>query len=149
MIEINQELIKRGEIAFGKYGCVNCHTLQVSTGGTEAKPLMELNLNQDFSCISQPSGSMPDYRLDAEQISAVVSALEALKSAEKSEISETNQSEGDIVQDEMLRLNCIACHQRIFDGESVAWGGLGLIENLSFRQKLRWILVTRGDFRQR
>ena len=33
---------------------------------------MELNLDQDFSCISQPTGSMPDYRLDAEQISAVV-----------------------------------------------------------------------------
>ena len=142
----SRELIKRGEIAFGKYGCVNCHTLQVSTGGTEAKPLMELNLNQDFSCISQPAGSMPDYRLDAEQISAVVSALEALKSAEKSEISETNQSEGDIVQDEMLRLNCIACHQRIFDGESVAWGGIGINRKPFFQTKAKVDIGDEGRF---
>ena len=74
------------------------------------------------------------------------SALEALKSAEKSEISETNQSEGDIVQDEMLRLNCIACHQRIFDGESVAWGGIGINRKPFFQTKAKVDIGDEGRF---
>src|SRR5690606_25791068 len=74
--------------------------------------LNEIELSAERTCYRDPAPTMPQYHLNPAQIQAVEAALRAIRiDAEVSPAAE--------LQSVMLRLNCLACHER--DG----LGGVG------------------------
>ena len=102
--DFSDQLVERGKRLFGQLGCAACHEAKGAKQTTNAKPLASLDSNSNRSCIGQPQGSMPRYRLDDFQRNAIRTAL--------SSTSQRPLSVSEHVQLTMLQLNCFACHRR-------------------------------------
>ena len=100
-------LVRQGAVLFQQIGCANCHT------SSSMRPMVRQSLQtvaaiwnsnrQRPSCVSNPSGRMPVYRLSSGQSKQLSTALKSLNLRWDSRQS---------LQLTMLQLNCYACHQR-------------------------------------
>ena len=131
------EQIKAGATAFADYGCVRCHTADgvdaLIAGTIEAKPtpksLAQLDLDSTASCLSDPVAGMPAYQLDDQQKQVIHNAIKHLQTA--SNVKATGGA-GSTVNDakqkvwhQMVRYNCVACHERKFVQDGPVLGGIG------------------------
>lgn len=142
-----EEQIKIGAVAFANYGCVRCHQAngvdarftgepdstsiptQNSIPTKAPKPLAKLSLDTAASCIESPAAGMPAYLLDAEQKRVVRAAIKQLQLGAK-EIATNGVARNvkDVqhrVWMQMVRYNCVACHERQFVEDGPVLGGIG------------------------
>src|SRR5581483_7549823 len=88
-------------------GCAACHTLRIdgfAIATTSAAPLSQLT--ETRGCLDQQSRNSPRYVLSHRQRSDIASALAAARSGQE------KQSDENLVQQTLIRFNCIACHDR-------------------------------------
>lgn len=96
-------LIESGRKWFTELKCVQCHNLDELEPTSVAKPLAELDLKSDRSCLAKADDSRPSYELDPLQVQAIESAIRS--------INKPVAGNSD-VHDWMMKLNCYACHER-------------------------------------
>ena len=119
----DEALVAKGRELFSSIGCANCHQL-VEGGQRIASTLMAptmLALNSDHGCLAAtrsttdvnpaaaPGSAVPNFDLNREQTSAIVTALNSAQTA-----GAFDECSG--IADSMAAYNCYACHAR---------GGLG------------------------
>ncbi|MCH1497210.1 MAG: cytochrome c, partial [Rubripirellula sp.] len=141
-----EEQVKKGAFAFANYGCVRCHQANgvddqitgrpdstsvptLNSIATEApKPLAKLSLDTAASCIESPAAGMPAYLLDAEQKRVVRAAIKQLQLGAKDNSDGVARNVNDVshrVWEQMVRYNCVACHERQFVEDGPVLGGIG------------------------
>ena len=101
--QVDVDLIKKGKALFAQHRCSACHSVKPTASNSAAKPFANLSLNAQANCVSKPSPGIPSFGLDKQQIEFVQKAI-----ADKTMIKQP----GDLVRQQMLQLNCYACHQR-------------------------------------
>ncbi|MCA9042906.1 MAG: c-type cytochrome [Planctomycetaceae bacterium] len=95
------ELVAEGRKLFEEFGCVNCHNVK-GIATHPAKPLAELAVDAENSCVSSRLGNQPRYVLDEQQTHAIRAAFAPAGTTAKPDALHSN----------MLKLNCFACHER-------------------------------------
>lgn len=104
--QVNPQLAEQGKLWFGKAGCANCH----ETGAKDLPPATFLtkglaDLNLTAGCLAEkPSPQAADYRLTAQQKSAIRAALK--------DLSTEQPAPEALIKQTMTRMNCYACHSR-------------------------------------
>jgi mono/diheme cytochrome c family protein len=99
--QVDAKLVERGKALFVQHRCQACHEV---AGPRVPPPLVPLDkVRPDQGCLSGRPGPWPHYPLSAAQRSAIRAALasrqEPLTTAANVELT-------------LVRLNCVACHQR-------------------------------------
>ena len=123
-----QQLSKQIEVGrshFQRFGCASCHSQSSELADLKLTPLKQLNFKKKQTCLENPSGLMPDYELDQEQRDAISTALGRLQVDSDKSASGLLGSVQVNVRQEMVRLNCVACHERQFESSDSLLGGLG------------------------
>lgn len=110
--------IEAGRRFFAELRCGNCHDLNQPVAANFGKPLEQLDVASDSSCLQNPTPNMPRYRLDAAQVAAIRATLLAPTSNDAA-------SPEQIVEHRMLQLNCYGCHERLRASDDVVLGGVG------------------------
>ena len=95
--------IAAGKRWFNELGCAQCHAADKLSPRAFAKPLEELDLQSETQCLKRGQSTPANYRLDAEQTTAIEMALTSLRT----KITASQQLEL-----QMLTFNCYACHER-------------------------------------
>ncbi|MEZ5944729.1 MAG: c-type cytochrome [Planctomycetaceae bacterium] len=96
-----EELVVKGRQLFDKFGCVNCHSVK-GFAAHSAKPLVDLNVDDERSCLQSLLMVRTRYVLDEQQLKSIRAAL-APPNAD---------IQPDPIHSSMLQLNCYACHER-------------------------------------
>ena len=100
-VAADTEMAARGKIQFTRLGCANCHDdLQAGKAPQHAFAA----LTPDEGCLSEDTGSWPDFALDAQQrrlIAGILPTAETLRLNDRQQIDKT-----------MVTFNCIGCHDR-------------------------------------
>ena len=108
-------LIEAGRKRFIELDCARCHSLpgieSDERSSATFKPLARLNRQSTQNCLAvadeaaadQASDSLPRYRLDAAQRTAIAAALDSIARP---------IDEGESLRAALLRHQCYACHQR-------------------------------------
>ena len=111
-----EDVIQTGRRLFGELGCSNCHSVKDVSPTKTAKPLADLKMDAPRSCVGKLQAGLPHFQLDNLQIETLNSALTDDRSGEKGSPDVIAKQRLD---SQMLKLNCLACHER--DGQ----GGVG------------------------
>lgn len=105
---IDAEKAAKGRQYFVSLGCAACHSLQV-----EGTPLKAVSLASELSrlrgtggCLGNENVKTPRYGINGQQQQAIVAALEEIK------LQPTAALPAEVVQQTLVRFNCIACHER-------------------------------------
>jgi len=128
--KVDQTLASQGRELFKTIGCASCHSLKVENelvrSQRQASPLDALQLDEGcLASSASPSGESPHYNLDEVQRTSLKAAIEALQSPSKP----TQHVVREQIAENMLRLNCMACHSRA--GE----GGVDELHNPAFQTR--------------
>ncbi|HEY2411599.1 MAG TPA: PA14 domain-containing protein [Pirellulaceae bacterium] len=98
----------KGREYFASFGCASCHLLREKAtpmaSTKTAKPLVKLT--GSGGCLDRQSNSTPKYGLSDEQAVALGVAISALKEPARELAADV------VVNQELIRFNCVACHQR-------------------------------------
>jgi cytochrome c553 len=98
---VDPVLAMRGRELFGESGCANCH----DDVGVEGKRRASLKgLAAGRGCLGDGTGAWPKFDLSAEQREWIVAALPEAEDVTFSDEQRVNQT--------MVSLNCLACHER-------------------------------------
>ncbi len=119
-LQVRAELVAKGRDFFTQLNCAACHSLGGVHKAKVSTPLIKLRDGQ--GCLSDNSKVLPYYDLSDEQRKAIGSAL--------SKSSEVTPS-ADLVQETLVRFNCIACHKR----DSYGGPSTGLLPYLKTSQE--------------
>jgi cytochrome c2 len=111
-----EDVIQTGRRLFGELGCSNCHSVKDVAPAKMAKPLAELDMTAPRSCVGALQAGLPHFQLDSFQIAALKSALTENRG---NAADPPNSPPNRRLDSQMLKLNCLACHER--DGK----GGVG------------------------
>ena len=140
------ERVQKGRSAFGKFGCANCHKTSGNAEPRAAPTMLELDLNSDTSCYSSPEAIMPRYRLDDQQIKDVVASIEMLQRKTGSSTVDPKAQASHRVKMQMIRLNCVGCHQRSFTNDEPLLGGIGKDRRAFFETTAKIDIGDEGRF---
>lgn len=102
----NVELVAEGRKRFIELGCVNCHSAGKTQSQAQAKPLDQLHHSSDQRCTGAATAGLPHFSVDDRQLESIKATLIQV-ATEPPDLSAAKQ-----VQLTMLRLNCLACHER-------------------------------------
>jgi mono/diheme cytochrome c family protein len=103
----DDRLIDEGSRLFVELRCVNCHDVTEPKPLHLAKPLAQLDIDADRSCVSSPREGLPHFGTSAAQVNSLRKTLAVVKSPQPSE-----HPASEAVHFQMLQLNCYACHER-------------------------------------
>lgn len=104
---IDQTKASLGGQMFAAMGCASCHQIGNVKSMRTAKPLADLNLDNDGGCLGTPvARSLPNYDLNDEQRAAIKAAL-----ADKAGLNKPFEPKEQVVHT-MAAANCYACHTR-------------------------------------
>lgn len=106
-------LVDEGRRRFIEMQCANCHSADRAKPTRLAKPLAELNVSAENSCVAAPRLGLPHFPLDDAQRASLQIALTAAPPTDDAAQAPRQ------VELQFLQLNCYACHER--DGR----GGVG------------------------
>ena len=99
-VEVDSKLVDAGRRLFSELRCAACHSA-ADVESKPAKPLAELSPEREDRCWGPPSNGLPNFALDEAQVEAIRAALAA-----------TDVNRKPTVQEQMLTMNCFACHER-------------------------------------
>ena len=115
-VDSSRDLIAEGRRLFQSLGCANCHAVSEELTALKAPLLADL-APESTGCIQSPeqrtSSDLPDFHFSENQLRYVLSALK----------NSSSLSPEDRLQHTLLKLNCVACHER--EGKGRQLGGVG------------------------
>ena len=98
---VDEGLAARGREAFGRLGCANCHG---DVGVARVEGLGWGSMQGGKGCLSEGGGEGVRFALSAEQRGWIGEALPGVERVER--------SVPERVDETLVRLNCLACHER-------------------------------------
>lgn len=101
-------LVAEGKRLFRELGCANCHTVPGIEPAVTAKPTSELNWKAARNCLGPPVKGLPHFSLDEKQ----TAAIEAGALGTGLDVFARVADPASHVQLHLLKLNCLACHER-------------------------------------
>ena len=107
--ETNETLIEEGRRAFVESRCVNCHDVTPELSLRSAKPLIQLDMRADRSCVSHLADGLPFFATNDEQSAALRLAVEGIIAKD---VRAHEPTSAQALHLQMLQLNCYACHER-------------------------------------
>ncbi|MCA9019318.1 MAG: c-type cytochrome, partial [Planctomycetaceae bacterium] len=99
------DLVAAGERLFVELKCVNCHDAKKLKPAEFAQPLAKLKPTAPSSCMHAAQKNMPAYPLDQQQQTAIQQTLASLP-------NQKTASPKQLLDFQVLQLNCYACHER-------------------------------------
>lgn len=111
-LQISGQTPERGRQAFQDQRCANCHTTGTPNQPKLARPMADLNPDHEASCLSVVSTpGIPRFDFSELQRRALGLALIHVQAHDPAPESADRQ-----IDWQMLRLNCVACHDRNHKG---------------------------------
>lgn len=111
-LQISGQTAEMGRHAFQEMRCANCHSTGEAMTSKPARPLVELNLGKETSCLSAVAApGIPRFDFSEVQQRALALALAHVQACEPAA-----ESAGERIEWQLLRLNCVACHDRLHKG---------------------------------
>jgi cytochrome c2 len=107
--ESDEKLVELGKRLFVEHGCANCHSVLDVPPGKPATPLALLSRASLKGCFGPPAKGRPRFPLDDVQTKSVTAAL---KSVAVDAFAKQVPNPVTQVQLQMLKMNCLACHER-------------------------------------
>ena len=103
----NEQLIAEGRRLFVELRCANCHAIEGAKEKLLAAPLAKLGAVDAASCFvgRETKRGQPDFPLDDAQKMAMEAAMSHLESKKPLAADE-------LLEGQLLQLNCYACHER-------------------------------------
>lgn len=105
-------IVQKGRRLFTELRCVNCHRLKEMTQRKPARPLSGLDLSKSPGCVGKHQPGRPHYALDDKQLAALKSALSSNTASDAVPSGNDSANTAQRVDLQLLRLNCLACHER-------------------------------------
>lgn len=96
-----------GRRLFQEIGCVRCHAVNGITPGSEVKALSALDVTASKNCLTGVHPGLPKFNLDVLQAESIRAAILA-----ESRNAQVRQMADEHVDLQLLKLNCLACHER-------------------------------------
>ena len=140
------ERISEGRVAFKQFGCVNCHQIGGDMVRSASLPMSELDFDSGSNCLSSPKESMPQYHLDDQQIENVRLAIQTHQMDSGKIVDDSEVDRAHLVKMQMIRLNCVACHQRAFEEGGPVLGGIGKDRKVFFETTAKVDIGDEGRF---
>ena len=109
----NQALVARGRQFFTEFKCHACHSATGASrpAAAESRPVHDLNIQRTSSCIATPPATQPRYQVDSAQAHAIRTAVTHMRELVANEASVAPSPELAVTR-QLVRLNCMACHER-------------------------------------
>ena len=111
-VKSDSALIARGRQLFNELRCATCHTIQGADAVAPARPMATLDPKSKQTCVTAAADAtahrtkvQPKWAFDSTQISAINSAMAAVRNAAPAGHTET-------LSFHLLQQNCYACHER-------------------------------------
>ena len=104
----DEKLVTEGKRLFRQLGCANCHKAAGIGLTPPAKEIALVDFNAARSCVGNSAKGLPHYSLDEGQIAAIKAGREGTGLIAFARAVNPHE----IVQFNLLTLNCFACHER-------------------------------------
>lgn len=96
-----------GRRLFQELGCINCHAIDGMTAARKARALSDLAFTASRNCLNGAHEGLPKFELDEMQTAAIRTACSG-----ESTGSSAEQAADASLELQLLKLNCMACHER-------------------------------------
>ncbi len=104
-----EDVVQTGRQLFSELGCSNCHSVNGVAPPKMAKPLTKLKMAAPRSCVGSVQAGLPHFPLDSFQIDTLKAALTEHHENDSSQRGVLPKQQSEFA---MLKLNCLACHER-------------------------------------